>query len=90
MQTNSNEDSTKPEHSKQPNKHGDHEATCLCCKHVDISGIDTSYSEWTPGIGTEYRCAKGHYELITEYSFDDEKRHNLLLTGKFCPDFEAP
>lgn len=39
----------------QINKHGDHEASCLCCDNLSMV-YDAGYSNYTPGEGAQFSC----------------------------------
>jgi hypothetical protein len=69
------------------NMHGNHEATCLCCKHFDI-GYEGDYSDMTPGAGWYARCGKGHFYLNNSDA-EDGDMHEEWGRGRTCPDFEG-
>jgi hypothetical protein len=63
------------------NMHGDHVATCLCCKWLDM-GYEGDWSEVTPGRGWYCDCRKRHF-----YGLDESELHMLHEYAPNCPDF---
>lgn len=67
------------------NKHDDHDASCLCCKHL---AWDSGFpgSEVTPADGGYYTCAKKHFD----YAWPDmhENMHREMRRALTCEDFE--
>lgn len=74
------------------NYHGDHKATCYCCKHVYME-YEHDYSDVTPGAGFEFGCYRGHFVYGQSHL---DKCYNLAATlhqvmtlAQECQDFEA-
>lgn len=63
------------------NMHGDHVASCLCCKFLNM-GYEGDYSDVTPGEGEYCHCLKNHF-------WDLQDHHQLVILDPTCPDFEA-
>lgn len=67
------------------NRHGDHVASCLCCKQL---AWDSGFpgSEITPADGGFYKCKVMRFE----YAFpgNGESLHRELKRAQECTDFE--
>ena len=70
---------------KMANKHGDHEATCLCCKEFYI-GYDHDLSDITPGNGLEIHCGAIPGKWL-DNSSTREEYHELIHRGGTCKFF---
>lgn len=69
--------------------HGDHVATCLCCRHLDNS-YEGDLSDVTPGDGFRWECLKNHFSSVGGRNYiDDEELHDAFTRGAECPDFEG-
>lgn len=68
------------------NMHGNHEATCLCCKHLNM-GYEGDYSDMTPGEGWYAGCGKSHFYLSG--SDVDTDVHEVWIKGRTCIDFDG-
>ena len=74
------------------NFHGDHKATCYCCKHVYMQ-YEGDYSDVTPGAGFEFGCCCGHFaygqsDLSERHNFDITL-HKVMTLAQECSDFEV-
>lgn len=63
--------------------HGDHIATCICCKHIYFFE-GSMYSDVSPGDGTEFACLRDRF--ITNIVAG---LHDTMKTAQTCPDFEG-
>lgn len=62
------------------NKHGDHDATCLCCEYLALDiGV---HGQHTPDMPSFY-CCKARFSDMTEFNW-----HQLLDKAKECPDLK--
>ena len=68
--------------------HGNHEATCLCCRHFRLYLGTGDFSDVTPGDDAEFFCSKGHFHFQT----DDENiglfdEHDVTRKAQSCDDY---
>lgn len=66
------------------NMHGEHAASCLCCKYLDM-GYESDWSEVTPGRGWYCYCSQGVFDWLDPETDDFHKFHVLGVT---CPKFK--
>ena len=72
------------------NRHGDHDATCYCCKNVYME-YEGDWSELTPGEGFEFGCHKKHFHYGDE-NLDMSRDfshiiHKVMTLAQECRDF---
>lgn len=68
------------------NMHGDHEASCLCCKFAYYDEGSPGYSEMTPGSPAELYCIKGVWSFSSLNKFSLDTMHDAAKT---CKHFSA-
>lgn len=67
--------------------HGDHPATCLCCKHLVLGDADHGYSDVTPGNGATIVCLKGYFN---HDEFDMTAAMEAVMSrAAECEDYEG-
>jgi hypothetical protein len=66
------------------NMHGDHVASCLCCRWLNFD-YESDWSEVTPGMGDYCECKKKHFVRMSM----SEDLHLLHVYAPECPDFQA-
>jgi len=64
------------------NRHGDHDASCLCCRRLEVD-MGWAGTDVTPGDPADFSCMKGHWRA-EGYGLP-LKIHTMALE---CPDFE--
>ena len=64
------------------NIHDDHEATCLCCKHL-LADYEPDWSDITPGVGYQCICVEGHWKD----DLQPFRWHKMVEFGRECKDF---
>ncbi len=66
--------------------HGDHAATCLCCKHVEFESEGGYGYDCGCNASLVCRCYKRHfyYDDFTDFGI----QHELVRRGMGCSDFE--
>lgn len=65
------------------NRHGNHDASCLCCELLDLS-YEADLSDVTPGSGFACECLAGHFDT---WDFQEQGQHLLFEKAEFCADF---
>lgn len=68
------------------NKHGDHDASCLCCKHCKFEPEPPGYSSYTPGESAHFYCYKNHFPN-THPEYDDADITVRFRLAETCEDF---
>lgn len=64
------------------NMHGNHVASCLCCKNLDMD-YETDYNiNDSPGAGYSCNCLKGHFTSLAP-----KNNHQLIILAPDCVDF---
>lgn len=73
--------------SRPLNIHGDHIASCLCCRNLLIEDSTPEYSEYTPGDSARIECTKDVFPV--KWCLDEGDFHSLQIIGQNCLKFEA-
>lgn len=74
------------------NQHGNHIASCLCCKHFEFnppeiaSGTEET-GDWLEG--NSIICSKGVFEKESLSYTDENDLHNVITIGQTCEKFEG-
>lgn len=70
-----------------PNMHGKHEAICLCCEKLSITGYECG-SEYTPESGVAIRCYANKFKPKDSWDGQSEI-HEIMELAKDCDAFEG-
>ena len=70
------------------NKHKDHVASCLCCKHLWVWDEESGYSEYTPGSPAGIECNKKEFKPL-DFTWLTSELKKLHDRGKTCKSFEG-